>query len=120
MTYLISLITAMVISMALIPVMARLAPKLGMIDRPDPRKVHAKPIPRAGGVGIVLGALVPAAMWLHQDPLSGAYLFGALVLLAFGVWDDIQELGHYGKFIGQFIAVIAVVYYGDLHVTHLP
>lgn len=120
MTYLFSLIAAMVVSMTLIPIMARLAPKLGMIDRPDPRKVHAKPIPRAGGVGIVLGALAPLVLWLPLDALSGAYLFGALVLLAFGVWDDIQELGHYVKFIGQFIAVIVVVFYGDLYVTHLP
>lgn len=120
MTYLFALITAMVISMALIPLMARLAPRIGMIDRPDPRKVHAKPIPRAGGVGIVLGALAPLVLWLPLDALSSAYLFGALVLLAFGVWDDIQELGHYVKFIGQFIAVGAAVYYGDLYVTHLP
>ncbi len=120
MTYILTLITALVISMALIPVMVRLAPRLGMIDLPDPRKVHAKPIPRAGGVGIVLGAVAPLALWLPHDALSGAYLFGALVLLAFGVWDDIKELGHYVKFIGQFIAVIAVVYYGDLHVTSLP
>jgi UDP-GlcNAc:undecaprenyl-phosphate GlcNAc-1-phosphate transferase len=87
---------------------------------PDPRKVHVVPTPRAGGVGIVLGALVPVVMWLPLDPLSGAYLFGALILLFFGVWDDIKELGHYVKFIGQFAAVLAVVYYGDLHVTHLP
>jgi UDP-GlcNAc:undecaprenyl-phosphate GlcNAc-1-phosphate transferase len=120
MLFLIGFIVAIAISMVIIPLMARLAPHIGMIDRPDPRKVHAVPIPRAGGVGIVLGALVPVAMWLPLDQLSGAYLFGALVLLAFGVWDDIQELGHYVKFIGQFAAVIAVVYYGDLHVTQLP
>lgn len=120
MTYLLGFITAVVLSMAIIPMMARLAPRLGMIDRPDQRKVHVKPIPRAGGVGIVLGALAPLVLWLPLDALSGAYLFGALVLLAFGVWDDIKELGHYVKFIGQFAAVIAVVYFGDLHVTHLP
>lgn len=120
MTYLFAFITALVISMAIIPLMVRLAPRLGMIDRPDPRKVHTTPIPRVGGVGIVLGALVPIAMWLSLDALSGAYLFGALVLLVFGVWDDVCELGHYVKFIGQFIAVMAVVYYGDLYVTHLP
>jgi UDP-GlcNAc:undecaprenyl-phosphate GlcNAc-1-phosphate transferase len=120
MLFLIGFIVAIAISMAIIPLMARLAPHIGMIDLPDPRKVHAVPIPRAGGVGIVLGALVPVAMWLPLDQLSGAYLFGALVLLVFGMWDDIQELGHYVKFIGQFAAVIAVVYYGDLHVTRLP
>ena len=120
MTYMLTLITALVVSMSIIPIMVRLAPRLGMMDRPDPRKVHATPIPRVGGVGIVLGALVPIAMWLPLDALSGAYLFGALVLLVFGVWDDVCELGHYVKFIGQFIAVAAVVYYGDLYVTHFP
>lgn len=120
MTYLLGFITAVVISMTVIPLMARLAPHIGMIDRPDPRKVHAVPIPRAGGVGIVLGALVPIALWLPITDLQAAYLFGSLVLLFFGIWDDTCELGHYVKFIGQFLAVIAVVYYGDLYVTHLP
>ncbi len=120
MIYLFSFITAIAISMAVIPIMARLAPRLGMIDRPDSRKVHTTPIPRVGGVGIVLGALVPIAMWLPFDAHLKVYLFGAVVLLIFGVLDDIHELGHYVKFIGQFIAVVPVVYYGDLNVTHLP
>lgn len=120
MTYLLAFITAMVVSMVLIPLMARLAPRIGMVDRPEARKVHLKPIPRAGGVGIVLGAMLPLVLWLPFEDFFVAYLFGALVLLAFGVWDDIQELGHYVKFIGQFAAVIAVVFYGDLYVTRLP
>jgi len=114
------LIVSLVISMSIIPVMVRLAPHLGMIDKPDPRKVHAVPIPRVGGVGIVLGALLPVILLLPLDPSLGAYIFGALVLFGFGVMDDSRELGHYVKFIGQFIAVIAVVYYGDVFVTHLP
>jgi UDP-GlcNAc:undecaprenyl-phosphate GlcNAc-1-phosphate transferase len=114
------LIVSLVISMAIIPVMVRLAPRLGMIDRPDPRKVHAVPIPRVGGVGIVLGALLPVILLLPLDQSLYAYIFGALVLFGFGVMDDCRELGHYVKFIGQFIAVIAVVYYGDVFVTHMP
>jgi UDP-GlcNAc:undecaprenyl-phosphate GlcNAc-1-phosphate transferase len=119
-SFLFALLTALVISMAVIPVMIRLAPRIGMVDQPDPRKVHAVPIARTGGIGIVLGALVPIALWLPMNDLLYAYLFGSLVLLAFGVWDDACELGHYVKFVGQFLAVIVVVYYGDLYVTHLP
>lgn len=120
MIFLVTFITALVLSMTIIPIMARIAPRVGMIDRPDPRKVHAKAIPRAGGVGIVLGALIPIALWLPLDDLFGMYVFGAVVLLIFGVWDDRRELGHYVKFIGQIIAVVPVVYYGGLQVTHLP
>ncbi len=114
------LIVAMSLSMALIPIMMRLAPRLGMIDKPDPRKVHAIPIPRVGGVGIVIGALLPMVIWLSPNDTITAYLLGSLVLLFFGVWDDVKELGHYVKFIGQFVAVSLVVFYGDLYVSHIP
>ena len=59
MIYLFSFITAMAMSMVIIPIMVRLAPRFGMMDRPAKRKVHKAPIPRAGGVGIVLGSLLP-------------------------------------------------------------
>ena len=118
--FLLPLIAALVISMAIIPVMVRIAPWLGMLDKPDPRKVHAVPIPRVGGIGIVIGALLPLALLLPIDQSLAAYLFGSLVLLGFGAWDDSRELGHYVKFIGQFIAVVAVVYYGDVYVTNFP
>lgn len=113
-------LAALAISMALISLMVRLAPALGLMDQPSPRKVHATPIPRVGGVGIVLGALIPIALLLPHDRAVTAYLLGSVVLLAFGLWDDVAELGHYTKFIGQFAAVLAVVYYGDIYVTTLP
>lgn len=106
--------------MALIPVMIRLAPRIGMLDKPDPRKVHVYPIPRAGGIGIVIGALVPMLILLPFTDTLIAYLLGSLVLLAFGVWDDVAELGHYVKFIGQFVATILVVYYGGVVVEFFP
>ena len=119
-TFILPLIAALVLSMVVIPIMVRLAPRLGMIDQPDPRKVHATPIPRVGGVGIFIGAMVPIVLLLPIDQTLVAFTFGALVLFGFGVMDDCKELGHYVKFIGQFIAVIAVVYYGDVFVTWLP
>ena len=111
---------ALAISVAIIPVMIRVAPRLGMVDMPDSRKVHAMPIPRVGGVGIVLGALIPLLLWLPLSDSLLAYVFGSFVLFGFGAWDDSHELGHYVKFIGQFIAVSTVVYYGDVYVTQLP
>jgi UDP-GlcNAc:undecaprenyl-phosphate GlcNAc-1-phosphate transferase len=119
-SYFLIAILSMAVSMAIIPVMIRLAPRLGMVDKPDERKVHTTPIPRVGGIGIVIGALIPMFIWLPMNDLVVSFLFGSIVLLVFGIWDDIVELGHYVKFIGQFISVIAVVYYGDLWVAHFP
>jgi UDP-GlcNAc:undecaprenyl-phosphate GlcNAc-1-phosphate transferase len=118
--YLLTFITATVVSMALIPLMVRLAPSLGMLDRPDPRKVHTAPVPRVGGVGIVLGSLLPILLWSPTEQWLLAFVSGAVVLLVFGVWDDMRELGHYTKFLGQIIAAVLVVYFGDIYITQLP
>ena len=106
--------------MVLIPVMIKLAPIVGMIDMPDARKVHSAPVPRVGGVGIVVGTLVPIIIWAPWTDMTKSYLAGSLILLIFGVWDDIKELGHYMKFAGQLVAVGLVVYYGDLYVQNYP
>ncbi len=113
-------VTAMALSMVIVPAMIRLAPALRMVDQPDPRKVHAQPVARVGGIGIVLGALVAFLMWGPLTPLTQAYLFGAVVLFTFGALDDALELGHYPKFVGQFIAVIPVIWYGGLYVSRFP
>jgi len=120
MTYLLSIVMAMVISMSITPIMVRVANRLGMIDKPSLRKVHKTPIPRVGGIGIVLGAVIPVLLWVPLDTFLQAYLFGAIVLLIFGIWDDARELGHHIKFLGQLIAVLGVVYYGNVYIDHLP
>jgi UDP-GlcNAc:undecaprenyl-phosphate GlcNAc-1-phosphate transferase len=113
-------LTATFISMAIIPVMISLAPRLGMIDQPDPRKVHTRAVARIGGVGIAIGSLVSICLWVRIDNTVAAYLFGSVVLLLFGAWDDRRELSPYVKFIGQFIAVVAIVYWGDVWISSFP
>ncbi|MCP4041237.1 MAG: undecaprenyl/decaprenyl-phosphate alpha-N-acetylglucosaminyl 1-phosphate transferase [Gammaproteobacteria bacterium] len=100
--------------------MVRLAPRLGMIDRPEERKVHSIPMARVGGWGIIFGTLITVAIWLPMDRLVQSYLFGSLVLLAFGTADDCRNMGHWSKFVGQFIAVLPVVIYAGLYVERLP
>lgn len=120
MPYLLMFMMSIAISMALTALLARHAVALGMIDRPDSRKVHSVPVPRVGGVGIVVGALIPILLWLPTSRASRGYVLGAAILLVFGVWDDRKELGHYVKFVGQFAAAAAVVYYGGLYVSRFP
>ncbi|MGH8593893.1 MAG: hypothetical protein ACREV3_08560 [Gammaproteobacteria bacterium] len=85
---LVALAVSTAISMTLIPIMWRFAPRLGLVDKPTPRKVHAVAIPRTGGLGIAVGTLLPIAFLLELDPLVQSYILGALVLVAFGIWDD--------------------------------
>jgi len=114
------LVMAVPASMLIIPFAWKLAPRLGMIDKPDPRKVHSKPIPRIGGWGIVLGTLLPVVIAMKLDPLVQSFVIGGLTLFLYGMWDDAKELSHWSKFVGQLFAAGLVVYYGDLYVTNFP
>ena len=44
---------SLVISLGLNRVMLALAPRLGLMDEPGERRIHAKVIPRAGGIAIL-------------------------------------------------------------------
>jgi len=111
---------AVTVSMLIIPLARRFAPRLGLVDLPDPRKVHTAPIPRVGGWGITLGTLVPLLLVFRLDPLLQSFLIGCVTLFAFGIWDDARNIGHWTKFAGQLVAAGTVVYYGDLWVSRVP
>ncbi len=111
---------AFAISIVIIPLAARIAPRVGLLDMPDARKVHVQPVPRVGGWGIALGSLVPLAVVLGGDPLLRSFVLGSLVLFLFGIWDDARNTNHWVKFGGQALAAACVVYLGDLYVARIP
>ena len=74
--YLLMAIMSMAICMAIIPVMMRVAVFVGMVDCPDERKVHTVAVPRSGGIGIVVGILIPLLIWLDASRFSISLISG--------------------------------------------
>lgn len=107
---------AMSITMALIPLLHRFAGRLHVLDQPHARKVHSAPMPRVGGIAMAAGSLVPLLIWLRDEPLLGAYLSGALLLLIVGVWDDRVELPYRPKLLAQLAAALIVVLWGGAQI----
>lgn len=107
---------ALVVTMALTPPLVHLAPRLGLVDQPGPRKQHARPMPRVGGVAIVAGACGAAAFSRYGLPVA-PYLAGMLVIAGFGVWDDRADLDYRLKLFGQGIASVVVIAAGGAVVT---
>lgn len=120
MDFLLATITAIAVSLTVIPVMVRLAPTLGMLDRPDSRKVHRRPIPRVGGWGIVCGTVVGLAIWIPLAPISQVFVAGAAALLLIGALDDSRDLPALLKLALQAAVVLPAVLYADLAATWLP
>lgn len=114
------LMLAVPASMLVIPLAWKLAPSLGMVDKPEARKVHTKPIPRVGGWGIVAGTLLPILISMELGPLVQSFVIGGVALFLFGAWDDAKQISHWPKFLGQIFATALVVYHGGLYVSHFP
>jgi UDP-GlcNAc:undecaprenyl-phosphate GlcNAc-1-phosphate transferase len=98
----------------LIPILINLASKANIVDIPDDRKIHRDPTPRIGGVAMALAALVPIILWTPVSDFVKAAIAGSLIVVFFGLLDDIKNIGFRLKFAGQIIAALTVVLYGGL------
>jgi UDP-GlcNAc:undecaprenyl-phosphate GlcNAc-1-phosphate transferase len=104
---------AMAIVLALTPLIARLAPRIGGVDRGGDRpRVHTDPVPRIGGLAIVAGILIPAAIFGDLDGPYLGILLGTLGVAILGLYDDIRGLRPSVKLLGVVaLALIPVVGY---------
>jgi UDP-GlcNAc:undecaprenyl-phosphate GlcNAc-1-phosphate transferase len=120
MLYLSTLLISMFITMALIPILRTAAVRLHAgLDEPEPRKVHASPVPKVGGLAMAVGALVPVLFVVDGGGLVNSVLIGALILVVFGLADDLKTLSWKAKFAGQIAAALVVVLYGRLTICFL-
>jgi UDP-GlcNAc:undecaprenyl-phosphate/decaprenyl-phosphate GlcNAc-1-phosphate transferase len=112
-------LTAIAVSIALIPLLMRFAVHLNMIDEPGTRKVHELAIPRCGGVGIALGALIASVLYVPMQQELLSLILSSNVIIVLGLLDDRFELSYKWKFAGQFVAVVGVIM-GGIKLSFLP
>jgi UDP-GlcNAc:undecaprenyl-phosphate GlcNAc-1-phosphate transferase len=86
-----------------------LALRVGMVDKPGPRKVHVKPIPLLGGVAIYCGFALAVLVTLHTSARGQivAILAGATLVAVIGFLDDSGLLHHQLKL---FVAMPAAAF----------
>lgn len=91
-----------------LPKLAHLAKRINLMDQPNWRKTHIKPKPLVGGIGFVLSACFAASLFVAAKGLRG-FFAGLALLLFLGFLDDLKEIGHRQKFLGQIIAAILLI-----------
>ncbi|MDO5575967.1 MAG: MraY family glycosyltransferase, partial [Fibrobacter sp.] len=95
-------------------------------DKPDLRKVHSKPIPRFGGVIIVLTFLLFSSVLLFSQHstildisgnLSLALIFSTVIIFISGVLDDsiFVTVRARHKILAELLIGVATVYFFDIH-----
>ncbi|MEG6523093.1 MraY family glycosyltransferase [Desulfotomaculum sp. 1211_IL3151] len=103
---------ALGIALLITPGVRKAAFKIGAIDKPDPRKVHAKIMPRMGGLAVFIAfALTVLLTQQLNDRLIGLLVGGFLIVLL-GILDDTRGLPAKVKLLGQIAAAAAVIPFG--------
>src|SRR3954447_389196 len=96
----------------LTPAVGGMARLLGVVDRPDGRRLNRSPIPRLGGLALFLGVLVPALAFPPPRPQTRGLLLGAAVAATVGAIDDFRGLRWWEKLGGQVAAAAIPVGFG--------
>jgi UDP-GlcNAc:undecaprenyl-phosphate GlcNAc-1-phosphate transferase len=118
---LLCLVGSCALCLAVTPLARRLAIRGGLVDRPDGRrKIHARPVPLAGGLAVFVsattavaaGLAVPGPLRAHAAREAGGLLgllLAAAVTCAVGVADDRGRLRGRHKLLGQLAAAAVVI-----------
>jgi UDP-GlcNAc:undecaprenyl-phosphate/decaprenyl-phosphate GlcNAc-1-phosphate transferase len=120
-SYLLVFAITAIVTFAVTPLVRALSSRLGWIDRPSDRKVHPKPTPTAGGIGIWIGLsagliasrFVPFLRDLFDtgSDLDAVAIAGAAIVVL-GVIDDTRGVSALGKLAGQVLIAGVLVLIG--------
>lgn len=97
-----------------IPIVKKIAQFIGAMDIPNERKVHKKPIPRLGGLGIYAGFLLGYMLFGVHSVQMNAILIGSFIILVTGIFDDIKPIPAKYKLLGQIAGASVIPLYGGI------
>ena len=100
---------AAVVALAVTPLVARLARRVGAVDEPRERSLHTSPTPRLGGIAIFLGVLLAGVLFLPEGEQTRGILLGAVAIVLVGALDDVFDLHPALKLAGQICAALIPV-----------
>ncbi len=112
-------ILSLFLTIALIPIVKRMAFRINLVDVPDQRKVHVLPMPRSGGICMALGSIIPVLLWVPMDNLVRAVHLGCALIVIFGVVDDVKNLKYIQKLLAQTAGALVVIFYGGIRIESL-
>ena len=117
-------VIAYIFGMFLVPMIIDFSRKEGLVDVPNERKIHTKPISRIGGVAIFSSVmltfltLVLLSYYPSGSLLSGV-LLGSSLMFLLGLIDDIYNLDAKTKLFLQ-ISIATLAYLLGISIDNLP
>ncbi len=105
---------AFAVTLLTTPMAKGFAYKFKAVDFPRSRGMNNEPVPRMGGLAIVLGfmsAIIIMSLYIedfHTKRFIG-FIIGAIIITVVGIFDDVYELSAKFKLLVQIVVAIIVV-----------
>jgi UDP-GlcNAc:undecaprenyl-phosphate GlcNAc-1-phosphate transferase len=128
--YAAAFVIAAAVSALATPLIVRLAMRLEIVDTDGhDRRMHDLPKPRVGGIAVFFGfafalfavlgvaldsplRLLPSADQFDAIHRLVGLLFGSLLILGVGIWDDVMQMRPRNKLIAQIVVALISMLYG--------
>jgi UDP-GlcNAc:undecaprenyl-phosphate GlcNAc-1-phosphate transferase len=107
----ISPVVALLVSVALTPLVRAAARRLGAVAQPQADRWHARPTAMFGGVAIFAAVMTGLAL-LPFTSNTGIVMIASTTMFLLGLADDLLHLAPYQKLIGQVLVAATVVSLG--------
>lgn len=107
--------TPFVLGLVSLIFLAKLAPIVGLVDKPDTRKVHLGKIPMVGGLSMFF-AIALSASWLVPQFQVAVFLISCLVVVVLGIFDDLFDLSARLRLLIQFAVALYIAFFAGVHV----
>ncbi len=102
------------ITLLVLSLLRRAAPRLGLMDTPGAHHYHDRPTPMVGGLAIFTAFFF--GVLLADVPLNSfrPLFLGCGILVLVGVLDDVHQLSSLARFAAQIVAALVMAWFGDV------
>ena len=110
-------VIAYLLGVFIVPLVIAISKRKGLVDVPNERKIHVKPVSRLGGVAIWSSTILTFAVlvllsYYPSGSLLSGILIGSSLMFFLGFIDDIYQLEAKFKFVIQFLIASVVFLLG--------
>ena len=117
-------LATLILSLILTPLVRELNRRMGMVDKPGGRRINATPIPRGGGVAVILAFALSTATFVLftgkpisaaiQDSVYWRMLALSIGIGAIGFYDDLFGMKPVVKLLGQIVLATLAFFWGHV------
>ena len=113
-----SFLTSFFITFLAIPKVISFANRYRLSDQAGDRASHEGSVPVFGGIAIFLGIILAISLWSQLIDML-FFVISLIIVFFVGILDDLLGLSPFKKLVGQILATLIIIYFGDIKIDNM-